>query len=324
MTASNDDRPHPVPPSAYLRYKENWFFLVFDKDNDIFGAVHISSEPIFDRVSFACHLSVKGELIKHGGQIPFPEDFAFSEALGDGTLTVRFVKAHEQIDLALHNDDVDLDISFTNRGPMFNFDDYDSANPDKPSLKEITAIATNQQTHHQQQGMLTRGTVAIKTGKATGQTFTVDALGYRDHSRSIRSDNLVQEHIWTGLHFPNHIFGVMAVTSSLRPSLPTHSGYVYDDEKGLRPLKDINFEGVGEGPDDQPAKMQLRLTDIYNESFTLSADISQRYASVPLQSEKPGPTPFVYDIVENFTPLTFIESGESGIGLVEIGKLIPK
>ena len=324
MTVSNDDRPHPVPPSAYLRYKENWFFLIFDKDNDIFGAVHVSCEPIFDRISFVCHLSVQGELFKHDSQISFPDDFGFSESLGDGTLTLNFIRAHEQIDLAVHNDDIDLDISFLDRGPLFNFDDYDSANPDKPSLKEISAIATNQQTHHQQQGMLTRGTVFMKTGKTSGQTFTVDALGYRDHSRSIRSDNLVQKHIWTGLHFPKHIFGVMTVTSSLRPSLPTHSGYVYDEEKGLRPLRDIEFEGVGEGPDDQPAEMKFRLTDIYGESFTLSADINERYASVPLQSEKPGATPCVYDIVENFTPLTIKETGESGIGLVEIGKLIPK
>lgn len=324
MTVSNDDRPHPIPPSAYLRYKENWFFLIFDKDNDIFGAVHISCEPIFERISFACHLSVQGELFKHGSQTPFPDDFAFSESLSDGNLTVRFIKAHEQIDLELHNQDIDLDISFLNRGPLFNFDDYDSANPDKPSLKEITSVATNQQTHHQQQGMFTRGTVTVNTGKAAGQSFTLDALGYRDHSRSIRSDNLVQEHIWTGLHFPKHIFGVMTVTSSLRPEMPMYSGYVYDEENGLRPLRDITFVEEGEGPDNQPKKMQINLTDINDESFTLTADIQSRYASVPLQSEKPGPTPFIYDIVENFTPLSFKETGQSGIGLVEIGRLIQK
>ncbi|MCY4427469.1 MAG: hypothetical protein OXC05_10635 [Halieaceae bacterium] len=323
MTVTNDDMPHPVPPSAYLRYKENWFFLIFDRDNGIFGAIHIVSEPIFERITFACHFSVQGQSIKYGSQIDFPENFAFSPELGDDHFTIRFVKAHEQIDLSLHNDDLDLDVSFTNRGPLFNFDDFDSANPDKVPLKEVMGIATNQQHVHQQQGMLVRGNMSLKTDGTT-QHFSIDTLGYRDHSRSIRSDNLVLEHIWTGLHFPNHIFGVMTVTSSLRPHQPTHCGYVYDEEHGLRALGDIEFEGKGEGPDDQPADLTLHVTDINGRCFTLIADLSKRFASVPLQSEKPGPTPFVYDIVENFAPLKMYETDEAGIGLVEIGKRVRK
>lgn len=324
MTVSNDDMPHPIPPTAYLRYKENWFFLIFDKDNDVFGAVHLSAEPIFDRISFACHLSVKGKLFKYGNQIPIPEEFAFSRELGDGRMTVRFVKAHEQIDLSLHNDELDLSVSFSGRSPLFDFDDFDSANPEKVTLKEVTALATNQQTLHQQQSMYVKGSLAMKSGDFEGDELTIDALGYRDHSRSIRSDNLVHEHIWTGWHFANHVFGVMSVTSSIRPHQPVICGYVFDDESGLRSLRDIEIEEDGIGPDGQPGVLRFLLSDIYGETFTLSADLDNRYASVPLQSEKPGPTPFVYDIVENFAPLKLVETGEAGIGLIEIGKLIPK
>ena len=324
MVTTNDDMPHPVPPSAYLRYKENWLFLIFDKENDIFGAIHVGSEPIFERISFACNLSIQGKLFKHGRQIPFPDDFAFSSELGDGYLTVRFIKAHEQIDLSLQNDDLVLEVSFLKRGPLFNFDDYDSANPDKVLLKEVMGIATNQQHVHQQQGMQVRGKLSLNTNGAATRDFDIDAPGYRDHSRSIRSDNLVLRHIWTGLHFPKHIFGVTTVTSSLRPNLPTLCGYVFDERQGLRALGDIEFKGKGEGPDNQPANVEFRLTDIYGETFSLSADLQNRFASVPLQSEKPGPTPFVYSIVENFAPLKLHDTGEEGIGLVEIGKRVPK
>ena len=324
MTASNDDMPHPIPPTAYLRYKENWFFLIFDQDNDIFGAIHVSAEPIFDRVGFSCHLSIKGRLYKYGNEIPFPTDYAFSRELGDGSLTVRFVKAHEQIDLSLHNDDLDLDVSFFKRSPLFNFDDYDSANPEKVSLKEVTALATNQQTLHQQQAMTLTGTLKVKGDSGGDGLFSIDALGYRDHSRSIRSDNLVQKHVWTGWHFKTHVFGVMSVTSSMRPLQPVLCGYVFDDKNGLRSLRDINIEEDGQGSDGQVGRLKFLLSDIYGESFTLSADLNQRYAAVPLQSEKPGPTPFVYDIVENFAPLKFVNTGETGIGLIEIGNLVPK
>ena len=324
MTVSNDDMPHPVPPAAFLRYKENWFFLIFDKGNDIFGAVHVSSEPIFDRVRFACHLSVRGKLFKHDSETPFPSQYAFSRELGDGELTLKFVKAHEQLDLVLHNEELQLDVSFLKRSPLFNFDDFDSANPEKVTLREVTALATNQQTLHQQQGMYVKGTLAIKSSDTQDENFTIDALGYRDHSRSIRSDNLVQDHIWTGWHFEKHVFGVMSVTSSIRPHQPVVCGYVFDDDSGLRPLREIKIEEQGKGPDGLVGTLKFLLSDIYDKSFTLSADLNQRHAAVPLQSEKPGATPFVYDIVENFAPLDFAETGETGIGLIEIGKLIPK
>lgn len=316
---ANDDFPHPVPPAAYLRYKENWFFLVFDKDNDIFSAIHVVSEPGFERIRFACHLSVQGEIHSYSNEVSFPNDFAFSPKLGDGKMEVQFVKSHEHIILRLNNDDVDMEINFIDRAPLFNFDDYDSANPDKVPLKEVMQVASNQQHLHQQQGMFTKGSLRMKKGRASGIAFVVDALGYRDHSRSIRSDNLVSKHFWTGLHFTDHVFGVMSVTSIFRPESPTNCGYVYDKSKGLRSLRDVEIIGNGDGPANMPANVEFRLSDIYGEKFTLHADISKRYAHVPLQSEKPGAMPYVYRITENFAPLRYEERNDTGVGLVEIG-----
>ena len=165
-TVTHDDMPHPVPPIAFLRYKENWFFLIMDKKNGVFGAIHVVSEPGFERVRFACHLNVKGEIFSYGNEIPFPEKFGFAKELGDGKFKVRFIKAHEQIDFSLHNDVVDLDISFLKRSPLFNFEEYAHANPEKPSLAEITGLGSRQQYVHQQQGMKTRGKVTMKKGKA--------------------------------------------------------------------------------------------------------------------------------------------------------------
>jgi hypothetical protein len=38
-----------------------------------------------------------------------------------------------------------------------------------------------------------------------------------------------------------------------------------------------------------------------------------------LSVEMPGTVPYVYDIVKSFAPLTLRETGETGIGLVEVG-----
>jgi hypothetical protein len=315
--------PHPVPPIAYLRYKENWFFLIFDDSNDVFGAVHVVSEPGFERIRYACHLSVCGVQLRYGSEVPFPPDFAMAPELGDGTIAIRFVKAHEQIDLSLHNADLDLDISFLGRSPVFDFDDYGHANPDKVGVPEIINFASNQQNVHQQQGMRTRGELTVKTGELAGRSFSIDALGYRDHSRSIRADNMVLKHFWTGLHFPDHVFGAMQVTGILRPDTPGLGGYVHDEDKGLRALRDIEIVGSGEGPGGVPATVEWRLTDVYGEEFTIGADLTQRFAHVPLHTEKAGAAPFVYEIVENFAPLTLKQTGDAGIGLVEVGWSVP-
>jgi hypothetical protein len=323
MAVIHDDMPHPVPPIAYVRYKENWFFLIMDEKNGVFGAIHIVSEPGFERIRFACHLSIKGELFKYGNQIAFPDNFGFAKELGDGKFTVCFVKAHERIDISLHDDNVDMDMSFLKRSPLFNFEEYDHANPGKVTVREINSIGANQQYVHQQQGMLTKGKVKMKQGASKGKTFKVDALGYRDHSRSVRCDNLTLKHFWTGLHFPNHVFGVMSVTGLLRPESPGNGGYVYDKKGGLRPLRNVSIVGSGKGPGGMPAKVEFKLTDINDEPFTIVADLTKRHAHVPLHTEAPGAVPFIYDIVENFAPLSLKQTGETGIGLVEVGWSVP-
>ena len=45
MITTHDDLPHPVPPIAYLRYKENWFFIIIDVANQVFGMAHFNHEP---------------------------------------------------------------------------------------------------------------------------------------------------------------------------------------------------------------------------------------------------------------------------------------
>jgi hypothetical protein len=323
MPVTHDDLPHPVPPIAYLRYKENWFFLILDQRNDVFGAIHVVGEPGFDRIRYSVNLRIAGELIAYGNQLPFPLDFAQSPELGDGRFAVRFVKAHEQIDLSLDSDDVQLAVSFTARAPMFDFADYSHANPEAVSLAEITQFASNQQSVHTQQGMHAKGQVAVKTGTLAGQSFTIDGRGYRDHSRMVRCDNLTRNHFWTGLHFPGHVFGVMSLTGVYRPNSPANCGYVWDEGNGLRSLRRIEIASNGQGPEGVPATVELHLTDIHDQPFTIVADLTRRFAHVPLHSESAGAMPFVYDIVENFAPLELKETGETGIGIVEVGWSTP-
>ena len=324
MTTNHEDLPHPVPPFAYLRYKENWFFIILDKANDVFGVVHINAEPIFEHMRFAMHLTVKGQLYKHATEVPLPTDYALSQEISDGSLTVRFIKPREHIELSLTNEDMDIEVNFIGRAPLFDYADYDFANPEKLHLSEIMNLGTKQQFVHQQQGMSIKGKLKIKTGALSGIPLNIDAVGYRDHSRSVRSDNWVLKHFWNGLIFKDHVFGAISVTGILRPESQVSCGYVYDDQKGLRSLKQVDISGHGDGPDGLPATVEFNLTDIYDQPFTIVSDLRNRYSHVPLHAEKPGAIPYIYDIVENFAPVTLKQTSENGIGLVEIGWSTPK
>ena len=318
MITTHDDLPHPVPPIAYLRYKENWFFIIIDVSNSVFGVAHFNYEPGHDRARVSCNLMVRGESYKYGNQIPFPADFAMSPQIGDDHLKVRFVAAHERMDMTLNSDDVALDMSFLKRAPTFDYDNYDAANPEKPTMKEVMTFATNQMFHNQQQALTFGGTLRLKTGKAAGETITLKGLGYRDHSRSVRVDSFVAGHIWSCLLFPQTVIGAISLTGILRPGATMTSGYVHDGA-GTRSLRDVEITKQGAAPDGMPATVEYKTNDVYGRPFTVVADIANRVGFVPLMSEAPIGNGYSYSIVENFCPVTLLETGEKGHALVEIG-----
>jgi len=318
MIVTHDDLPHPVPPFAYLRYKENWFFIIIDVEHSVFGMAHFNYEPGFDRARVSCNLMVRGELFKYANQIPFPEHFAFAPQIGDERLTVRFLEPHARFALQLHSSDLELDLLFERQAPTFDYRDYDAANPEKPSARELMGFATNQLFEHQQQAMRIGGTLRLKAGSARGETIAMAGLGYRDHSRAMRSDNMTARHVWTCLLFPGTVFGAMSLNNVLRPGLTSNSGYVHD-AAGLRSLRDIEVLRHGEEPGQMPAQVEFRFSDVYGRTFNVMADIAGRYGHVPLVAEAASSSGFSYHIVENFCPVTLLETGERGHALVEMG-----
>jgi hypothetical protein len=69
--------------------------------------------------------------------------------------------------------------------------------------------------------------------------------------------------------------------------------------------------------------VELHLTDIHDNPLTIVADLTRRYAHVPLHTEAAGPMPFIYDIVENLAPLELKETGDTGVGIIEVGWSTP-
>jgi hypothetical protein len=315
MTTMHDDRPHPVPPHAFLRYKENYFFIIMDPERGVFGISHLNNEPLFDRSRFTLNLNIRGRQFTHSSETPIPTDFEMAEQLSDGTLTVRFTEAHKRFDMSYRGDEVDLDIAFLARYHTFDFAYCKTAAPENPSFQEVMTLGTNLPYNHHQQALTTQGRIVLKK---SGETIEVNGLGYRDHSWAVRTDAAVRRHYWNGLNFPSLAIGMKTLETLVRPGVWAKEGYV-SDKSGDRALRSIAVEEFGQ-KDGWPEKLRYRLVDVYGKPFTIDIDIAGRYSDVPLHSEKSQPGKPSYRIIETCSPLVLLETGEKGVGLVEIGQ----
>jgi hypothetical protein len=319
MSTTHDDLPHPVPPFAFLRWKENWFFIVMAPQSGVHGVIHFNFEPGFDRARFTCHLSVQGKVFKYVNETAFPEQFALERSIGDGRLIARFVEPQARIELALNSDELEVSLVMEKSRPAFDYAACRFANPGTPSFQEVMTLGTNLPYNHQQQAMSISGTVRVKAAGAAPQA--VSGYGYRDHSWCMRSDMSVASHTWSGLHFGSRAFGVKKLHTVARPGVWAREGYVSDTD-GERALRDMEVLYEGQSADGLPRTVRFELADVYGKKFTVVCDVAGRHAQVPLVAEKPGKHG-AYAITENFCPAVLIETGETGCALVEIGEAGP-
>ncbi|WP_162806310.1 hypothetical protein [Sphingosinicella terrae] len=312
---NHDDLPHPVPPLAFLRWKENYFFIILSPDSGIFGLVHLNFEPGFARARFTCNLSIEGQVVQYSNTTDFPADFEMSRSLGDGRISLTFVQPHGRFDLAVRTDEVALDAVFEARFPTYDYAASKTAAPETPSFQEVMTLGTNLPYNHQQQSLSVRGSVRRL---ADAKAFDIAGYGYRDHSWCMRTDNIVSEHSWCAFNLPSLALGAKTITTLHRPGLWAREGYVADRD-GVRALRRIVTRREGEGPDGLPARLVHEVEDVFGRRLTIEADLAARHAHVPLVAEAPGGGAS-YRIVENFCPIRVRETGEEGVALVEMGR----
>jgi len=317
MPTMSDDRPHPVPPVAFMRYKENYFFIIMDAAAGVHGVSHINNEPLFNRTRFTLNLSVRGQPFRYAGEIPLPASYEGAAELSDGKYTIRFLEAHKRFEMLLNAEDFTVAIMFAARRPTFDFQFCKAAAPENASFQEVMQLGYHLPYNHQQQSLTSSGTVTIRSG-GRSESIRIDGLGYRDHSWSMRTDNISRRHFWTGHNLPGRAIGCKVLETIHRPGLWAKEGYVSDAD-GERALRQIEVSSHG-SQDGWPKMVRFALRDVYGKPFTLEADIAGRHADVPLHSEKTDKGAQTYEILETLCPVRLIESGESGISLVEIGR----
>ena len=276
--------------------------------------IHLNHEPGHNRARYTANFEIAGRSIRYANMTPFPEKYEYERRIGDGSLNLHFAKVHERFELTLKTDEIDLDLALTGRFPTFDYSACRTAGNPAPSFQEIMTLGLNLPYNHQQQPLLADGTVSFPDGKKV----TISGSGYRDHSWVMRADAGSLEHDWCGLNFPSRSFGIKTISTAWRPGIVAKEGYVADDE-GLRALRYIETTREGKQADGLCETLIHKVEDVFGNKYTIKSDIVGRHAHVPLASEAPTGGAG-YNIVENFCPLELVETGEKGVGLVEIGR----
>jgi hypothetical protein len=309
----HEDYPHSIPTRAWLRWKENYFWVFMDPERDICCLAHCTAEPTFDRAFASFVILHKGQKLIAAKEVPMPSPFEHQKELQYGGLTIRFLKPQAEFQIAYEDENIAAVLNLKARMHLFDFQACADVNPDAYSISEHTAFERGS-FRHQGQCLTGTGNITFKTGDFSGTSVDVDGSGYRDHSWGMRNDQLVKDHNWSFFNF------LMRVRNQVRPELYTSEGYIATS-KGNQVIKKLEFENVGEGPEGMPQSVIFHATALDGNHYTLVADVGNAFARLPLHSQKPGTT-HAYLNVENMCRVHCKETGEDGFANVEIGRLV--
>lgn len=313
----HEDYPHSVPTRAWLRWKENYFWVFMDPASDVFCFAHTTIEPTYERAFASFTVLHDGEKLVSSGEVAMPTPFEQARQLQLGNLRLSFIKPQKEFRVEFEDENVAATLDFSSRMHLFDFLACEDVNPDQFSISDNTGFGRGN-FRHQGQCMNASGSIAFKSGPKAGTTIAVNGSGYRDHSWGMRNDQLTLDHNWSFCNFPSMGFHLFQVRNTVRPMNQTSEGYIARPE-GNEVIKTLVIENVGEGKNEMPAEVIFRATTLGGETFTIIADLANAWASLPLHSQKPGAK--VYVNVENMCRVKCLETGEEGLANVEIGML---
>jgi hypothetical protein len=311
----HDDFPHPIPPTAFLRYKENYFFVVTCPEHDVFGGLHFNNEPGFDRTKIHFDMLVKGKRVTYHNVVPISPQFGTEPFVSDGVATMTVHESHKSFSIVMKTDDLDLDLKFVARLPTFDTSACKYAAPDMVAFADVLGLGLSTPREAIEQPMTVSG--SVRTG--TDAALNFEGPAFRDHSWGFRADNLVGWHTWAIINFADRSFGMSSQRNRSRSGLMAREGYVIDGA-GARAMRmmtataiDFSAEGV------LPARMVYELTDAMGESYSLEADVSGRLGQLGLKPEVATGNQVPYTVTDNYCTVKDLKSGDTGFGLIQLG-----
>jgi hypothetical protein len=316
MIQPADDYPHPVPPQAFMVWKENWVFPAVDTEQRVASLFHFSLRPAHGEGIFTAKFCIDGEEHRYVGRSPIPRDISRLRPVANERLSFEVVEPGRRFRIRFEGEELSADILYTARFGAWDFADGPKA-PGESVLGELgrSVFPFN----HYEQSLHHEGTLTL----ASGETIALSGYACRDHSWGWREDLTFDFHHWICAGFEDRYFQGSVMQEDLYPHGPKMGGWVSTADGNEAIAKVDTSEAYWLEPG-RPLGLvdrdvRYRLTTVGGEAVTLVAHIADDYGRLYLDARSRDRAT-VYQDVQIFCDYTLEETGERGAGVLEIGK----
>jgi hypothetical protein len=320
MVEPKDDFPHPVPPQAFMTWKENWVWPAVDTANRVAILFHFSLRPAHGEGIFTAKFCIDGWEHRYVGRSPVPADLTQFVPVRNEKITFEVVEPAERFRLRYASDELDADITYIARFPAWDFDDGVLA-PGDSILGDRGRTVFH--FHHYEQSLRHEGTITVKTGPHAGRTIAVSGYANRDHSWGWREDLTFRHHHWLCASFADRFVEGTVMNETCYPHGDKFGGWISTAAGNDGVIAVDASDAYWLAPNaplpqlDRDVRYVVRTEG--GQTATVTAHIASDYGRLYLNARNKDRTE-VYQDVQIFCDMTLEETGERGSGVLELGK----
>ena len=323
MFGPEDDYPHPVPPQAFMTWKENWVFPAVDTRHRVASLFHFSLRPGLGEGIFTAKFAVDGWEHRYVGRSPVPRDLTTFRPVRNDKIIFTVNEPAKEFHLVYSSDELDADITYTARFPAWDFD----AAPKAPGDSDLGAVGRSVfPFHHMEQALVHEGVLTVKAGPKQGSRIELSGFANRDHSWGWREDLTFHHHHWVCASFDDRFLQGATMQEDHYPHGPKVGGW-FSTAAGNDAVVGMDSTDAYWLADDEPLPVldrdvRYRLTTLGGQHATLIAHIaSSEYGRLYLDARSKDRAK-VYQDVQMFCDFTVEETGQRGSGVLEVGKQV--
>jgi hypothetical protein len=317
-----DDLPHPVPPQAFMTWKENWVFPALDQERRAATLFHFSLRPAAGEGIFTAKLCLDGWEHRYVGRSPVPRDVTELHPVANERLSLEVVEPGERFRIVYASDELDAELEYTGRFPTYDFAEGPRA-PGESVLGDIGRCVFPY--NHCEQSLVHEGRLAVKAGPLAGETLEVGGFACRDHSWGWRDDLGFREHHWVCASFGDRYVQGSVMRETSYPHGPKSGGWI-STAAGNDPVVDVDTSAAYWLAQNEPLPVldrdvRYRIRTVGGSDTAVVAHLEEDYGRLYLNARSPDRTQ-VYQDVQIFCDYTREETGERGCGVLEVGKFV--
>lgn len=319
MITPSDDLPHPVPPQAFMTWKENWVFPALDPARGVAAVFHVSLRPQQGEGIFTAKFDLEGHQVRHVARSPIPAQLEGFHPIEDERVSFEVEEPGSRFRLRYRGDEVVADLTYTARFPAFDF--ADGPKPDGTSTVGPIGLSVFP-FHHYEQAMAVTGTIEVVDGPLAGRRYDLDGWGNRDHSWGWRDDFQFRHHHWICASFDDRFLQGSVMLETSFPA-EKHGGFV-STTHGNDPVAHVDTSDAywlepGEPLGDPRRDVTYRLETVGGDRWTVSATLQQDHGRLFLNARSADRSQIYMD-VQVFCDFHLHETGQRGYGVLELGK----